>query len=125
MVGGRSARLRGRRYGNEGIGDPVPIIQGVSAQRPEQVVGGLRKPTFTVTKTNLGTPSASSIGRVRPSYALGRNCPGPDLEGHKVRKERVESPAAGGEATWFIPHYVLKRRTDSNYTAVVQSRCKE
>ena len=85
-AGGRSIRLRGRRYGNEDIGDPVPRIQPVSAQRPEQVVGSLRKPTFTITKTNLVNPSASSMGWIRPSYASGRKCLGPDLKGQEVRE---------------------------------------
>ena len=60
-AGGRSARLRGRRYGQGSIGGAVPRIPRVSGQRPEQLVGSLRKPSFTVTKTNVENLSASSI----------------------------------------------------------------
>ena len=52
-AGGRGAPLRGRRYGNGGIGDAVPRFQRVSAQRPEQVVGRLREPTFTARRRIL------------------------------------------------------------------------
>ena len=65
VAGGRSARLKGRRYGNGDIGYPVPRIQPVSAQRPEQVVGSLRKLTLAVSKTNLDNPSATSMGWIR------------------------------------------------------------
>lgn len=54
------------------IGGPVPIIQRVSAQRPEQLVDSLRKPNLIVAKTIYDNPSANGMGWTKPRYALGK-----------------------------------------------------
>ena len=41
---------------------------------------------MAITKTGLVNPSTSSTERITPSYALGRTCLGPDIEGQEVRE---------------------------------------
>ena len=87
-------------------------------QFPLSVIRGQPSETnLTKTKTNPVNPYSSSMGWVRPSYALGRTSPGPDLEGQEVREGWNHQPREvrplGGVFT------LLKRRTDSNYTVVL------